>query len=232
MQEISGLIHERLSARGPFDPDRPISKLNLERILEAGNWAPTAHNMQNFEFLVVDDPKIIDTLGKLKNPISIDFIKENYQQLSFSEAELRQKKSGILATRFPAAWINPEAWEDLTATQTSLPTSPLMVFMLYDPSRRAPASEGDFLGVISLGNVTQNMWLMASSLGIGFHIVSSFGDGPIEKEVKQILGIPDSLDIVYAIRLGYPLSDTGYLRVRREVNDFTHHNRYDKKGLA
>ena len=76
------------------------------------------------------------------------------------------------------------------------------------------------------------MWLMASSLGIGFHIVSSFGDGPIEKEVKHILGIPDSLDIVYAIRLGYPLSDTGYLRVRREVNDFTHHNRFGDRGLA
>jgi nitroreductase len=230
MADVFQCIQDRLSARGPFDPGRPVSKQDLERILEAGSWAPTAHNMQNFEFVVVDDAKLLAALGELKNPISMDFIKENYRQLSFSEEELKRKKVGILADRFPPAWTDPKATlEELRATERALPTSPVMLFMLYDPSRRAPASEGDFLGIISLGNVTQNMWLMASTLGIGFHIVSSFGDGVVEKEVKRILSIPDSLKIVYAIRLGYPLSAPGYLRVRREVDDFVHHNHYGKK---
>jgi nitroreductase len=194
----------------------------------------SAHNMQNFEFVMIDDAKILEALAKLKNPISMDFVKGNYRQLSFSEEELKRKKVGILANRFPPAWSNPEVLpEELAATEKPLPTSPVMLFMLYDPSRRAPASEGDFLGIISLGCATENMWLMASSLGIGFHIVSSFGDGPIEKEVKRILGIPDSLVIVYAIRLGYPVSDSDseYLRVRREVDDFTYHNRFGNKEL-
>jgi len=104
--------------------------------------------------------------------------------------------------------------------------------MTYDPSRRAPASEGDFLGIISLGCATENMWLMAEALGIGFHVVSSLASGSAEKEVKHILGIPDSLRIVYAIRLGYPVSGSEYLRVRREVGDFTHYNRFGNKGLA
>ncbi|HBF36492.1 MAG TPA: hypothetical protein DDW50_04145 [Firmicutes bacterium] len=232
MTDVYQCIQDRFSARGPFDPGRPVSKQDLERILGAGSWAPTAHNMQNFEFVVVDDAKLLAALGELKNSISMDFIKENYRQLSFSEEELKRKKVGILADRFPSAWTDPGATlEELRATERTLPTSPDMLFMLYDPSRRAPASEGDFLGIISLGNVTQNMWLMASTLGIGFHIVSSFGDGVVEKEVKRILSIPDSLKIVYAIRLGYPLSDSGYLRVRREVDDFAHHNHYGKKGL-
>ena len=233
MSDILKLIQERLSARGPYDPKRPVSKQDLEQILEAGRWAPTAHNMQNFEFVVVDDAKILGALAELKNPISLEFIRENYQQLSFTEEEFKRKKVGVLANRFPAAWTNPKAsLAELEATARTLPTSPVMLFMLYDPSRRAPASEGDFLGIISLGNATQNMWLMASSLGIGFHIVSSFGDGPLEKEAKRILGIPDSLRIVYAIRLGYPVSDSGYLRVRREVDEFTHHNKFGNKGLA
>ena len=96
-----------------------------------------------------------------------------------------------------------------------------------------PLRDGDFLGIISLGCITENMWLMAESLGIGFHIVSSLGEGPAAQEVKRILGIPYSLQIVYAIRLSYPVSELDkYLRVRREVKDFAHHNRYGAKGLA
>ena len=46
-------------------------------------------------------------------------------------------------------------------------SSSAILFILYDPSRRAPASEGDFLGILSLGCAMENMWLMANSLGIG-----------------------------------------------------------------
>lgn len=234
MQDISKLIQERQSTRSPFDMKRNISKQDLEQILDAGSWAPTAHNMQNFEMVVVDDPNLLEMIGKLRNPISIEFVKENYQQLSFSEEELKKKKVGVLATRFPKAWRNPDATiDELMAEDRPLPPSPAMLIMLYDPNRRAPASEGDFLGIISLGCITENMWLMAESLGIGFHIVSSLGAGPAEKELKHLLGIPNSLQIVYAIRLGYPVSGPDkYLRVRREVKDFTHHNRFGDKGLA
>jgi len=57
MQDILKLIQTRHSARMPFDPDRPVAKSDLQQILEAGRWAPTAHNMQNYEILVVDDKK-------------------------------------------------------------------------------------------------------------------------------------------------------------------------------
>ncbi len=228
MGEIMNLIHSRKSSRGPFDPHRPVMRDDIDKILEAGVWAPTAHNMQNFEIVVVDDPGILEDLGKLRNPISMDFIKENLEQLSFSEAELKQRKTGVLASRFPPAWTKPDPTrEELEAAYRPMPASPAMLFMLYDSRRRAPASEGDFLGSISLGCITENMWLAAESLGIGFHIMSSFGVGQVEKDVKRILNIPASLKIVYAIRLGYseaPYID--YLRVRREVKDFTHYNSY------
>src|SRR5208337_368064 len=103
------------------------------------------------------------------------------------------------------ALSDPKATADeLKAAARPLPTSPTMLFMVYDPKRRAPASEGDFLGIISLGCATENMWLMAESLRIGFHVVSSLASSTVEKDVKRILAIPDRLRIVYAIRLGYP----------------------------
>ncbi|HEY5477119.1 MAG TPA: nitroreductase family protein, partial [Tepidiformaceae bacterium] len=55
MPDVLELIKNRRSLRMPFDPERPVSKEHLADILEAARWSPTAHNMQNFEVVVVDD---------------------------------------------------------------------------------------------------------------------------------------------------------------------------------
>jgi nitroreductase len=230
MPELLELIRRRGSLRTPFDLERPVAKEQLADILEAARWSPTAHNMQNFEIVVVDDRKTLKAIGSLERPISEAFIRENYQQLSFSEEELLKKKTGLLATMFPPSWRTPDfrldkiGEEELAAMRRPLPTSPVLLVVVYDPSRRAPASEGDFLGIVSLGCVMQNMWLAAESMGIGLQIVSSLSSEP---EAKGILGIPDDLTIAFSCRLGYPISEPAkHLRVRRDVRDFTHQNRF------
>jgi nitroreductase len=233
MKEVLNIMQKRQSVRIPFDSERPVAKEDLRQILEAGRWAPTAHNMQNFEIIVVDDIKVLEAIGNIKSTVSETFIRENYQQLSFSEEELMKKKVGILGTQFPPAWRTPEYKPDKdTDFGRPMQKSPILLIVVYDPDRRAPASEGDFLGIVSLGCLMENMWLMANSLGISFHVVSSVGTTPVEKEVKRILNIPDRLKIPFAFRLGYPVSSPAkYLRVRRDIEDFTHHNRYGNRNL-
>jgi len=60
------------------------AKHDLLLILEAAHWGPTAHNMQNFDILVVDDNNQLEKLLNIEFRISEDFLRENYQQLSFS----------------------------------------------------------------------------------------------------------------------------------------------------
>jgi nitroreductase len=232
MQDMFEVIHNRHSTRVPFGPERPIAKQDLRQILEAGRWAPTAHNMQNFEIVVVDDREVLAELGNIKRTVSEAFIRENYDQLSFSEEELLRKKVGILGTNFPPSWRTPGV-KPIPEEGGSrlLPACPTLLVVLYDPARRAPASEGDFLGAISLGCMTENLWLAANSLGIDFHIVSSLANAPTEAEVKRILAIPAHLRIVYGIRLGYAATTPPYLRVRRDIEDFCHHNRYGQTGI-
>ena len=55
MTDILKLIQQRQSTRVPYDPNRPVAKDDLRQIIEAARWAPTAHNMQNFGIIVVDD---------------------------------------------------------------------------------------------------------------------------------------------------------------------------------
>ena len=84
MNEILKIIQERQSARVPFDPNRPVSKNDLKQILEAARWTPTAHNMQNFDAIIIDDKTVLEKIGNIKSRISEEFLRENYDQLSFS----------------------------------------------------------------------------------------------------------------------------------------------------
>ena len=239
MSEILKIIQERHSSRFPFDRKHPLSKEDLLQILEAARWAPTAHNMQNFEIIVVDDKAQLERLGKIKSKISQDFLEENYQQLSFSREELLKKKVGILGTMFPPSWRTPGDWSKVaresepSALDQTIKGSPTVLIVTYDTRKRAPASEGDVLGFISLGCVMENMWLTAQSLGISLQIMSVFSGDSVEEEVKKILQIPEYMGIAYAVRLGYPISEpTKPLRVRRDVAELAHHNRFGNRSLA
>lgn len=236
MTNVLKLIQERHSSRVPFNRQRPVTRQNLRRILEAGRWAPTAHNMQNYEIIVIDDKKLLRAIGSIKSQASEEFIRENYQQLSSSRKELLRKKVGILGTGFPPAWRDParldEAVRDAKPEplQETIQGSPTILIVVYDSRKRAPASEGDVLGIMSLGCLMENMWLMAHSLGISFHVMSVFSAIDVERDVKSTLEIPEHMKIAFAIRLGYPKSaPTRYMRVRRDVEDFTHYNRFSNK---
>jgi nitroreductase len=237
MNDVQRIIQERQSARVPFDANRKVSKQDLKEILDAGRWAPTAHNMQNYSIIVVDDKEVLNVIGNVKSRISEEFLRENYEQLSFSKEELLKKKTGILGAMFPPAWVDPSKMAEVARKSEPMPLtqsirgSPCLLIVFYDPQKRAPASEGDVLGFMSLGCVMENMWLMAQSLGISLQILSAFAAPAVEKQVKQILGIPEQLKIAYTCRLGYPQGSSKYLRVRREIEDFTHYNKFGNKDI-
>lgn len=231
-QEFIQLIKDRKTTRAPFDEERPIDPQALQLILEAAAYAPTAHNMQNFKIVVVDDKELLLKLSRLESKVTPTFIRENYALTSMTEGELRKRKTGFLANQFPASWLTPEA-RDGNVSQPASPLGgqirrgPVLLFVLYDPATRAPASEGDFLGIMSLGFMLENIWLAAAAQEIGFQIISSLGNEPLASEIKTILDIPPSLRLVFGCRLGYPSAEDKYrLRVRRDIEDFVSRNGY------
>ena len=99
--------------------------------------------MQNFEIVVVDDKEVLAAIGSIKFPISIDFIRENYPLLSFSEQEWREKKVGIMGTMFPPEWLNPDVTEEDLAGEseneflrTQIESAPILCVVTYDPTHR------------------------------------------------------------------------------------------------
>ena len=143
MSDILNIIQTRRSTRVPFDNSHPIANEDLRQILDAGRWAPTAHNMQNFEVVVVDDPKLLAAIGNIPRSTSAVFIRENYQQLSFSEEELLRKKVGLLGTMFPPSWRNPDAKPEITSESEEasrpIPASPVLLLHYTIPTGERPA---------------------------------------------------------------------------------------------
>jgi nitroreductase len=237
MSEALKVIKERQSSRVPYDPNRPISKENLREILEAARWAPTGHNMQNYEIIVIDDKALLEKIGNTKSRVLEEFLRDNYEHLSFSEEELKRKKTGILSTSFPPDWVNPAKFSQIAhefppvPLKNSIRGSPTLLMVLYDPEKKAPALAVDVYGFISLGCLMENIWLTAQTLGISMQILSLSAIVSVEKELKQLLNIPEPLKIAYTIRLGYPLMPAKSLRVRRDIEDFAHHNLYGQKGI-
>jgi len=228
------VIQSRHSTRGAFDLTRSISRETQQLILEGAQWAPTPTNMQNFEVVVVDSKEQLDAIGRVPADMSEQFLRETYGLLSYSDAELREKKTGMLASSFPSAWTNPEAWNpesdyrsQLTFLGRAIGETPLMMFVVYDATKRAPGSEGDPVGLISLGCVLENMWLVCESLELGLHVLTVVSDGPVEHKLKDVLRVPANMKIAFACSIGYaadPLAS--YTRVRRDLNDFVHYNKF------
>jgi nitroreductase len=57
--EYSDLIRQRESIRD-YDPERPVPREILDRILEAGHMAPSACNNQPWQFLVIRSPEMLE----------------------------------------------------------------------------------------------------------------------------------------------------------------------------
>ena len=80
-------------------------------------------------------------------------------QLSFSEEELIRKGTGLLATMFQPSWRDLNGgFEEVTDVEhgildDTMRSCPWVMIVVYDRRKRAPASEGDFLGIMSLGCV-------------------------------------------------------------------------------
>jgi nitroreductase len=58
MMNLHELVESRKSVRG-YDPDRPVLRETLERILDAGRLAPSAKNLQPWTLLLVSSPEML-----------------------------------------------------------------------------------------------------------------------------------------------------------------------------
>jgi len=131
-------IRTRRSIRR-YKPD-PISNKDIERVLEAAHWAPSAANLQPWEFIVIKESSIRKSIQEL--------VEENKE----------------LTVR-----IQEEPWKTGFSVYTTewISVAPVHIVVCADPEKTAPHAAGEETYKYATGAAIQNLMLAAHGLGLG-----------------------------------------------------------------
>ena len=102
--------------------------------------------------------------------------------------------------------VEGDLFEDLAAAswnQSFISQAPLNIIICANYSKiqfRYGHDRGIRYALIEVGHCAQNIHLQAVALGLGSVPIGAFQD----KEVKRLLNLPEEIDPLYIIPVGYP----------------------------
>jgi nitroreductase/NAD-dependent dihydropyrimidine dehydrogenase PreA subunit len=193
------LIRERRSTR--IFRDTPVSKEQLQRIIEAGRYIPTASNRQDVGYIVLsDDEKVAELRLLVENYLDrMSKALENRAMRPVFRLRMGRLMTDVL--RFYAMGYG--VWADITAEEKKkrayfpLPFGPAAII--------THAQSFDALAQVNCSMALYACSLMAHSLGLGS---CWLGFVPIaantDKRVKSWLNLPDENECYGAIVIGHP----------------------------
>jgi F420 biosynthesis protein FbiB-like protein len=174
-------MHTRRSIRRYAD--RPIPADVLRRVLEAGCWAPSAHNRQPWRFAVLTDPARRASLARVMGA---------------------RFRSDLLADGLPTQ----EVERQVTRSYERIGSAPALVVLclsmtdmdLYPDARRQDAER--IMAIQSVALAAQNILLMAHAEGLG----ACWMCAPLfcPDVVRDELALPDDWEAQSLLTLGFP----------------------------
>jgi nitroreductase len=171
--DFKEVVIKRRSVR-KFKKDA-IPEESLQKVLEAGRWAPSAGNCQPWRFLVVTDPEI---KAKIASNCT-SFSKEHWKKFPPARAKYLAARGG--------------SWD-----KSSLRDVPILVVVFYE----LPENVSGELVLGSVWMAVENMLLAATDEGFG-SCVYSFLNRIEENKLKRILNASQRGRIACIVQLGY-----------------------------
>jgi nitroreductase len=184
---------------------------DVKKILDAARWAPSGNNSQPWEFVVVREPE-------KRRQVTNIFIAQSLQ--------LREKSDN---------WKHAPVKDYLKSIST-------FIFVCGDP-RFIPAfprstanreiakmyrENSQRIYIETITAAICNIILAATSLGLGTVWLTGTGETDTAAKLRSTLKIPEVLDIICCIPLGYPPDDKPSLRTPRSLNNVIHLDEFDK----
>ena len=158
-----------------YAPD-PVSDATLDRILEAATWAPSGSNRQPWHFIVVREPATKRRLGEL-----------------YREGVLAARGGG---TPPPPPTPEPRVPGVFSDDLENVPVVITVCLQTWDTRGR------DNLLGSHIYPAVQNLMLAAAALGLGTRLTTIWQHR--ETEVRALLAIPNDVEVMAMIPLGYP----------------------------
>ena len=197
LTETEKTIYKRRSIR--LYKNKTVDAQTIERVLEAGRFAPSAGNGQPLKFLVVTDRELNDTVDKESAKI-LKMIKRTYAGNSRPRKLLISMLSLISANKWDQRPI--AAMEKVRQNNDSVTFgAPVVIHILKD---KRGISHPDIDAAIA----AQNIVLAAHSLGLGTCYIGFIASTiPYAPKIKKLLGIEYPYSLVTSLCVGYPKID-------------------------
>jgi nitroreductase/NAD-dependent dihydropyrimidine dehydrogenase PreA subunit len=195
--QVLELIHSRRTRRS--FKDKPVEREAIEKVLEAARFAPSGHNEQSTEFIVIQGKEKVHEIGVL----TAAGIGRMVRPFRYS--------IGTFMMRFPlgrrgAAYVSelaPEV-EALVSMFNDgkdwiMREAPLLILFTAD------SAAGSYMS-INANLAVQNATLAAEALGLGslyagfVMMANQYGGGHIAEHVS----LPETHEIYGALLMGYP----------------------------
>jgi nitroreductase len=168
----------------------PLPSEYIDKIIEVARWAPSGYNQQPWEFVVVRK-------ADLRQKIAL--YTSGYWSQSREMEATRESWQGI--------W-NPEQ----VGSEADYSIAPVYIVLFGDTRTKAGLPMGvrfdahrlETIFTSSLANAFLYMHMAASSLGLASQWVSAVSTPYAQCMMKDLLGIPEALNIYDMLALGYP----------------------------
>lgn len=209
LQELEDLIKTRRSIRAWQDRDVPDEL--IKRALDIATYAPNGGNHQSWKFYVVKNKKVInDIADTVQN--SADTIAAWPEAKEMGDTVERWKKTSAFFRTAPCLIAACAGVYSSTADRL------MRSRMEFDEQARkmTEAREMAASRVQSVAAAISYMLLVFHQMGLG----AVWMTGPVQaqEDIEKILEIPDDLDFVALIPVGYP-NETPRPKKMRDLNE-------------
>jgi nitroreductase len=194
-----------------------VSEQQLQKLLLAGVKAPSGSNVQPWEFIIIDDPKIIEQIAEYK-----------YQQ------SLKMALDNMFLN-------DPGTIEQIYRQTLKTPISPKMGMRQKEAYRKCTIiavcnQKGHGIGrkpwmnienIASTWMCIENMMLAATADGLGIQI--SILREEYKVAVEKLLGIPEDYELATMVLIGVPgeVPSKREFGARRTEFSWLHKNNFD-----
>jgi nitroreductase/NAD-dependent dihydropyrimidine dehydrogenase PreA subunit len=195
--QVLELIHSRRSKR--LFKDKPVERDVIEKVLEAARFAPSGHNEQTTEFIVVQGKENVHEIGAL----TAKGIRRMVMPFRYAIGRMMMRlMMGSRGAEYVAKLApEMEGLVDLfnSGTDWLVRDAPLLILFCADSAGGSHMS-------INANLAVQNATLAAEALGLGsmyagFVVTANdYGGGRIAKHVS----LPETHKIYGALIMGYP----------------------------
>jgi nitroreductase len=179
--------------------EEPVPEKLLNKVLEAGRWAPSAGNTQPWRFILVTDADVKKRIAD----VCTEFSRKAWAEFSPERARYLAARGG--------------SWD-----KSGMAKIPVLVVVCYEVSERM--REELILG--SAWAAIENMLLATTAEGLGSSIYT-FYDIEEENMIKEILRVPEKYRIACMIQLGYSAAEPP-APLRKTLNEIVFYQHFKR----